>query len=256
MKKIYTFIALSTLLILIAAKPYFNTKNVQLGYERVRTAYQQKEDLLKAELLGKGITNTNFELYFRAFKNEGTLEAWIKPKGATEYQLFKSYEICAVSGELGPKRQGGDYQTPEGFYNINRFNPQSNFFLSLGIDYPNASDRILSGASNLGGDIFIHGSCKTAGCFPMTDDKIKEIYVLAVEATHHGQVQIPVHIFPYRINEKLYNDAIFTSPRQLNEEEAKLIRFWRNLGEGMRYFDEHKNLPSVKVEATGLYSFN
>jgi murein L,D-transpeptidase YafK len=255
MKKLLLLFALP-LLALVAAAPYHNVKNLQLGYERVQHAYQEKENLLKAELLGKGITDTNFELYLRAFKNEGVLEAWVKPKGAQQFQLFKTYEICAVSGQLGPKRQGGDYQTPEGFYFIDRFNPQSKYYLSLGINYPNLADRRKSAASDLGGDIFIHGSCETAGCLPMTDEQIKEIYILSVEASHHGQAQIPVHIFPYRINEKIYNDAIFSSPRQLNEYEANLIKFWRNIGEGMRYFDTHKKLPAVSVDAAGNYQFN
>ncbi len=49
-----------------------------------------------------------------------------------------------MAGTLGPKTNAGsDYQVPEGFYYINEFNPKSSFHLSLGLNYPNASDRIL-----------------------------------------------------------------------------------------------------------------
>ncbi len=255
-KTIYFLTSIALVFCSIAAGSHFNLKQQQLGYKRVQTAYQQKENLIKAELLGMGITTGKYELYLRAFKHEGVLEAWVKPQGASKYQLFKTYEICEVSGVLGPKQKQGDLQTPEGFYYIDRFNPQSNFYLSLGINYPNIADRRRSDASNLGGDIFIHGSCETVGCLPMTDDQIKEIYVLTVEASHHGQSQIPVHIFPYRINDKLYSDNIFNSPKELNEEEKELIYFWRNIGEGYKIFEQTHNVPEVSVSANGNYMFS
>lgn len=250
------FSSLLVFIFSIAATPYIDLKNHQLGYKRVQEAYKEKEATIKAQLLGKGITAEGYDLYLRAFKHEGVLEAWIKPQGANAYQLFKSYDICEVSGTLGPKTQQGDFQTPEGFYYIDRFNPQSNFYLSLGINYPNRADRIRSNASNLGGDIFIHGSCETVGCLPMNDDQIKEIYVLSVEAKNNGQHQIPVHIFPYKINEKIYSDEIFESPKKLNQEERDLIYFWRNLGKGMMAFDDTHTLPSVSIDNEGNYQFN
>jgi murein L,D-transpeptidase YafK len=250
MKK--ALLLLPFILMLFAAKPYFNIKNQQLGYARVKVAYQEKEESLKSALRAAGVSG-NFDLYFRAFKNEAILEAWVKPSGATQYMLFKTYPICEVSGELGPKRQGGDYQTPEGFYFIDRFNPQSQYHLSLGIDYPNQADRINSKAADLGGDIFIHGSCITAGCLPMTDDLIKEIYVLSIEAGNN--TQIPIHIFPFKITEKLYSDAVLERP-ELTQEQKETILFWRNLGEGMKYFDQTRTLPAVSVNASGQYVFN
>ena len=52
----------------------------------------------------------------RIFKQEKTLEVWKKTSGG--YKMFKTYEICAFSGELGPKVKEGDRQSPEGFYTI------------------------------------------------------------------------------------------------------------------------------------------
>jgi murein L,D-transpeptidase YafK len=48
-------------------------------------------------------------------------------------QAFKTYKVCAMAGAIGPKRMQDDYQVPEGFYYINRFNPNSNYHLALGI---------------------------------------------------------------------------------------------------------------------------
>jgi len=50
-----------------------------------------------------------------------------------------------ASGKLGPKRQQGDMQIPEGFYHISGFNPASNFYLSLRINYPNPSGALGKG---------------------------------------------------------------------------------------------------------------
>ena len=78
---------------------------------------------------------------------------------------------------------------PEGFYELDWFNPQSNFFLSLHINYPNASDRILGSRKNPGGDIFLHGSCASIGCIPITDDGIKEVIgLLSRSATSDSDI--------------------------------------------------------------------
>ena len=76
------------------------------------------------------------------------------------------YPLAATSGQLGPKRHTGDCQVPEGFYEIYRFNPQSNFHLSLGLNYPNTADRAL-GEPAPGSDIFIHGGAVTMGYLPV-----------------------------------------------------------------------------------------
>ena len=110
---------------------------------RVKTAYQEKWDGLKTEMLKQGIKDSNFEMYLQIFKNEKIVEVWLKSKESEEYKLFKSYSICASSGDLGPKRKQGDGQVPEGFYHIAAFNPYSSYYLSLGVSYPNASDKIV-----------------------------------------------------------------------------------------------------------------
>ncbi len=226
-------------------------KSSQMKNFRVRETYSEKEKYIRNILKEKGISSESVEIFLRIFKKEKTVELWAKNSKDTQFVYLKEYSICSLSGNFGPKRKQGDLQVPEGFYAINMFNPASNFYLSLGIDYPNKSDRILSRYKNPGGSIFIHGSCVTIGCIPITDDKIKELYILALESKNNGQEKIPVHIFPARLNE--------TGFRELNNSFASdtgLIGFWRNLKEGFDYFEKFKRPPAVNVKKSGKYFFN
>src|SRR5579863_1055617 len=96
-------------------------------------------------------------IFIRAFKQERELELWGGNRTGAMH-LLRTYAIAAASGGPGPKRREGDMQVPEGVYRVARFNPHSRFHLSLGLDYPNASDRILGYRGHLGGDIYIHGN--------------------------------------------------------------------------------------------------
>lgn len=225
-------------------------KSQQQKFPRVKTAYSEKEKTVKEFFSSKGLELSSSKLFIRAFKEEAELEIWAKSSLHEKYVLIKTYEICAASGEPGPKRKQGDGQVPEGFYEIDRFNPSSNFYLSLGLNYPNASDKLLGNKGNLGGDIFIHGNCVTIGCMPLTDDKIKEVYLMAVEAKSNGQTKIPVHVFPFRMDEpnmKAYEKKY--------KDDPAMVSFWKNIQKGYAYFEASNSLPSVSVMNTGLYSF-
>ena len=152
-------------------------KNDQLKYSRVRQAYEDKEENMSSLLRNKGIDKRKMRIYLRAFKSEKQIELWGKNDSGTKYKLIKTYSVCRTSGRTGPKRKQGDSQIPEGFYHIDRFNPFSNYYLSLGINYPNKSDKILGNKRDPGDNIFIHGGCVTIGCLPITDDQIKELYI-------------------------------------------------------------------------------
>jgi len=225
-------------------------KDKQLQYRKVRTAYEEKEEYLKGLLKEKEINNFSFDMFIRAFKDEEKFEVWVKKKNQKTYQLLKTYDICTTSGVLGPKRREGDLQIPEGVYYVNNFNPFSSYYLSLGINYPNASDKILGYKPGLGGNIYIHGSCVTIGCIPLTNDKIKEVYVLAVEAKNSGQNKIPVHIFPYRMNDE-NNDVFFDE----YSHDTTLTSFWNNLIPIYSYFETYKKNPSSRVNKEGIYYF-
>lgn len=117
-----------------------------------------------------------------AFKKEALMEIWVSGTAMTEYKLLKTYPILALSGNLGPKLQEGDYQTPEGFYTVESLNPNSKYHLALRLNYPNATDRRNSkalGISKPGSDIMIHGKNCSIGCLAMGDLAIEEIFVLS-----------------------------------------------------------------------------
>ncbi|HEY1021328.1 MAG TPA: L,D-transpeptidase family protein, partial [Flavisolibacter sp.] len=143
----------------------------QRNFSRPSMAMQKKLDTLQKQFAAKGFQWPAANMYIRSFKYDGQLEIWISNSRKEPYKLFKTYRVCALAGSLGPKRMQGDYQVPEGFYYINEFNPNSTYFLSLGLNYPNPSDKILSDPARPGGDIYIHGSCVTVGCIPVTDQQ-------------------------------------------------------------------------------------
>jgi murein L,D-transpeptidase YafK len=233
-------------LLLMLTLPTF--KETQLNYPRVRSAYEEKEGVVKSYFARKEISYKNFQLFLRAFKKERLLEVWVKESTSDHYVLLSTYDFCATSGDLGPKRKEGDLQIPEGVYTINHFNPQSNFHLSLGINYPNASDKLLGDQVHPGGEIYLHGNCVTIGCIPLTDDKIKELYVLAVEARNNGQEKIPVHIFPAKITTGQLNALKQDYP-------ASTVAFWENLKVVYDDFELSKKLKSVKIKNNGQYTF-
>ncbi len=212
---------------------------------RVKTAYSEKEVIVKKLLADNKIDNFNIDIYIRIFKQEKIVELWAKSKTNKTYSHITDYKICSSSGELGPKRLQGDGQTPEGFYFINRFNPYSNFYLSLGLNFPNQADKIITADTQPGGDIFIHGNCVTIGCVPLTDDKIKEVYIFAIEAKSHGQEKVPVHVFPCRMTSEKMED--------LKKYNNSLITFWESLKPAYDNFEKNKIIPSFTVDKKGNY---
>lgn len=222
-------------------------KTGQLKYERVRTAYAEKESLVKRYFTDQGLSYDGFHLFIRCFKEEKLVEVWVQEKNESTWHLLHSYAFCAASGTLGPKRKYGDLQIPEGVYKIIHFNPISSYYLSLGINYPNKSDEILGDSRNPGGDIYIHGNCVTVGCIPITDDCIKELYVLAVEARNNGQNEIPVHIFPTRLT-----DETMTKLATQYGSDA-VVGFWRDLKKIYDNFEQSKTLAEIKIDSQGRY---
>lgn len=227
--------------------PSTNFIHHQLQFERVQQAFQAKESHVLASLSELHITPEEMELLFVAFKEESILEVYVKNKNNRTFFPLRSYPIVARSGTLGPKRQNGDLQVPEGFYEIHRFNPLSKFYLSLGLDYPNKADRMQSNADDLGGDIFIHGGHQTTGCLPMSDDIMEEIYVCAVLAQHHHKTNIPIYIFPFRMTEKKFQEKRIIFPQWDS--------FWQNIKEGYEQFFSNFQALQIEINDQGKYLF-
>jgi murein L,D-transpeptidase YafK len=228
---------------------YTSFLDYQKSFERPAEALSRKEDTLRKQFEAKKLVWPAKYIYLRSFKYDSQLEVWVKNEINEPFQLFKTYRVCALAGTLGPKRMAGDFQVPEGFYYINEFNAKSTYYLSLGINYPNVSDRVLSDSLQPGGDIYIHGSCVTIGCIPLTDVQIDEIYILAAQAKSNGQDFIPVHIFPIRYNVKKSLDYL----NAITKDDPQLKQFEIRLSDAFDYFEKYKQLPVVLVNEKGDY---
>lgn len=250
MKGINTSIFLAAFIALSAFMPgNFSFEETQKNYERVGDAYSRKEEYVKMRCRNKEIPEETFgNMFLRVFKREEVMEIWVqKPDG--QYVKFNEFKIYAMSGTLGPKRQQGDCQVPEGYYYIDDFNPVSSYHLSLGVNYPNESDMILSTAAHKGGDIYIHGGQASAGCMAMSNYYIEDIYICAVKARTNGQLKIPVLIYPFKMTAN--NLAYYSAIPQL----SKNAKLWRNLAEGYNMFEKTSRLPETYVGADGYYQF-
>ena len=164
--------------------------------DRAAIAASRVKPLLESDLKAIGITYPPKRLLLRAFKTEKRLDVWVG-NATGKLKKFKSYPIVAMSGKTGPKRKEGDRQAPEGIYQIDRFNPKSQFHLSLGINYPNAADKVFADREAPGSDIFIHGKTGrdgnrgdwTAGCIAVRDREMEQIYSMVRPGT-------PIVIYP------------------------------------------------------------
>ena len=224
----------------------------QKTFTRPSEALSNKLDTLRKQFAAKKLQWPARYMYIRSFKYDSQLEVWVKNDPKDQYQLFKTYKVCVLAGTLGPKRMEGDYQVPEGFYYINEFNPKSSFYLSLGLNYPNASDILLSDSLRPGGAIYIHGACVTVGCIPLTDQYIDELYILAAHAKDQGQDFIPVHIFPVKYNVKKSVAYL----ENLYKDDAVLKKFNERLEEAFDYFEKFHQLPVIMIGEKGDYVIN
>jgi murein L,D-transpeptidase YafK len=257
MKNLWTLILFSGLLPGVSAQKngtsFAAVSTSFLEYQktlpRPAEAIARKEDTLQKQFAAKKLVWPAKYIYIRSFKYDSQMEVWVKNDIKDPFQLFKTYRICALAGTLGPKRMAGDFQVPEGFYYINEFNPRSNYYLSLGLNYPNVSDRILSDSMQPGGDIYIHGSCVTVGCIPITDGQIDELYILATHAKDAGQDFIPVHIFPIRYNVKRSSDYL----TKLTKDDPSLKQFALRLEDAFDYFEKYRQLPVIMTNERGDY---
>ena len=181
-------------------------------------------------------------ILLRAFKKEAELEVWKRARDG-RYVHLKTFPICRWSGQLGPKVRQGDRQAPEGFYAVAppQMNPNSAYYLSFDIGYPNAYDRAHGGS---GSHLMVHGTCSSAGCFAMTDKAVGEIYAMAREAFRGGQAAFQFQSFPFRMS--AHNMARHRSDPH--------IAFWRQLKEGSDRFEATGEEPVVSVSA-GRYVF-
>jgi len=255
MKCLLSKFGLTTVFAILASSLLFSQTSFvdnQKSYGKTNDVFGRLEDSLKKQFQEKNLVWPPQSLYIRSFKYDRQLELWVKNDNKDGYKLFKTYKVCMQSGTTGPKRMEGDYQVPEGFYYINEFNPNSKYHLSLGLNYPNASDRILSDSLRPGSAIYIHGNCVSTGCIAISDAPIEELYIIASHVKTNGQDFIPVHVFPVKYNVKKSSDYLAEST--IGNQTVQ--KFAIKLKEAFDYFEERKQLPVILVNRSGEYVIN
>ena len=119
--------------------------------------------------------------------------------------MIKAYKVSLGKHPIGHKEMEGDSKTPEGHYTIDSKNPNSAYYLNLGISYPSLADRqrAKGEGKNPGGDIKIHGMKNgygfigklhrlinwTDGCIALTNEEMEELY-------HLVDIGTPIEIKP------------------------------------------------------------
>jgi murein L,D-transpeptidase YafK len=194
--------------------------SIPAGPPRATAAAANVRPALERDLTKLGLKFGD-PVFIRAFKEEGELELFIRPK-----------------------IEEGDGQVPEGFYFVppEAMKPDSQFHLAFNIGYPNEFDRSLG---RTGTAIMVHGNQVSIGCLAMTDAKIEEIYTLCAAAHSGGQAFFRVHIFPFRM-----------TTERIDSRAAFLWKdFWLNLMEGYDLFEKNRVPPEVSV-ADGRYQFD
>lgn len=171
----------------------------------------------------------------RLFKEESELEVW-KQKASGDYELLKTYAICAWSGKLGPKKTAGDRQAPEGFYTVTpgQMNPDSKHHLAFNIGYPNSFDKA---NGHTGEHLMVHGSCNSSGCYAMDDWQVEELYALARDSFSGGQRSFQIEAFPFHMTPK----------NMARHRQSESYAFWKVLKDGSDRFELTKRPPAVNV---------
>ncbi len=189
---------------------------------------------LSAKMRQLGMKDTA-PVFIRIFKEDSQMEIW-KQRDDGRYGLLKTYSICKWSGALGPKKVEGDRQAPEGFYTVTpaQMNPDSNYYLSFNIGYPNAYDRSLG---RTGSNLMVHGACSSSGCYSMTDADAGEIFSLARDAFRGGQRAFEIQAFPFRL----------TAENLAKHRDDPNMDFWRMLKVGYDSFELTHVPPKVDV---------
>lgn len=119
--------------------------------------------------------------------------------------VIRTFKVALGLRPEGHKQFEGDFRTPEGAYRLTRRNPNSEYFLSIQVDYPNDQDvrRARSQGLRPGGAIMIHGQPNlpkktrdyytnvdwTEGCIAVSNSDMVEIWLMTPPDT-------PIEILP------------------------------------------------------------
>ena len=103
-------------------------------------------------------------------------------------------------------------------------NPNSQYYLSFDLGYPNAFDRA---HGRTGAQLMVHGDCSSRGCYSMTDEQISEIYALGRDSFFGGQKSFQVQAYPFRM----------TAQNLAKHRNNPHLAFWKMLKKGNDHFE-------------------
>jgi murein L,D-transpeptidase YafK len=114
-------------------------------------------------------------------------------------EVFRTFRIALGIRPEGDKEKEGDFKTPEGRYLLDTRKSDSDFFLSIHVSYPSATDRREAAKDGLdpGGAIMIHGQPNlptrsetyyrtqdwTNGCIAVSNSDMIDIWLMTGEYT-------------------------------------------------------------------------
>ena len=225
--------ALVTSAVLAAGLALSGCNTAEMSLASNAKANKPIPEKLVAEIAAKDM-DLQSPMLVRLFKQEAELEVW-KQNRSGQFALLKTYPICRWSGDLGPKVKEGDRQAPEGFYNITpaQMNPQSLYYLSFNMGYPNAFDKSLG---RTGSQLMVHGDCSSRGCYAMTDEQISDIYALGRESFFGGQRSFQVQAYPFKM----------TPVNMARHRNNPNMPFWKMIKQGYDHFEVTKQEPKVE----------
>jgi murein L,D-transpeptidase YafK len=198
------------------------------GKETIQSIEEKIEadslERLWSSLMAAGFSELPDKMALVAIKADRVLEIWGKQDA--EWVLIKTYPFTAFSGKLGPKLKEGDKQIPEGIYKIEYLNPNSLFYLSMKVSYPNDFDKAkvaIEGRTNPGGDIFVHGKNKTIGCIPIGDEAIEEVFLLASK-TLKNEIKVVISPVDFRKTDRYPNIESVTWTEELYQSIERELK--------------------------------
>ncbi|HEY3333125.1 MAG TPA: L,D-transpeptidase family protein [Capsulimonadaceae bacterium] len=160
-----------------------------------------------------GVAYPPSRIVLLALKRERVLEVYAANPGAP-MRYIRTYSVKAASGHLGPKLREGDRQVPEGVYDCEELNANSDYHLSLRVGYPNDIDwdhAVADGRTEPGQDIMIHGNAKSVGCLAMGDQAAEDLFILAAD-TGREHVKIVIAPVDFRRGERVAPEALAKMP--------------------------------------------
>lgn len=144
---------------------------------------------------------TDFPVADKVVVDKGNRVLHLMDKGVA----FRTFKIALGLVPEGDKEQEGDQKTPEGNYMLGGRNPNSDFFLSIHVSYPNNSERSIARAKGTdpGGEIMIHGQPNsptysaayyaradwTNGCIAVSNSDMIDIWLMTPN-------RVPIEIIP------------------------------------------------------------